>query len=701
MAERERVCSRCGGSYSADVIFCPKDGTPLGARKTEVSEDPYLGLKVAGQFEIQQLIGIGAMGRVYRAHQGGIDRDVAMKILHRDLLRNKTVIARFHREAKVASRLVHPNVVQVLMTGELEPSAPDVGGEAYLVMEFLDGISLRSALGATGGTLPLPRALHIMLQVADAVGEAHSQGVVHRDLKPENVMLVRRSDDPDFVKVLDFGVARLEWSDNSVATQTGVIFGTARYISPEGARGAKVGAPGDVYSLATILFQCLSGETPFDGENPVSILLKHTTEAPPDVRSRTRSSYVPEPIARVITANLAKEPADRCRDGREFGRALIEAARASGLHPDDLIVRSSLLASGSAMNVASMERTRQLNLSNETAERLARGGPAVPVSKTEISEPELVPAPAAVSANVTRIVAPAPSSTQVLESEIKSAPRNSTALLEPASTGAPSRTAERKSTVEPTLADEPADALFGRVSSPAPLPVQPKPLSSAPRQPPHPSDSIPDGDWTPGRADNSRLRALVIATCFAIGVGLTLIVAARLGAFAKPTSEVQSYVARARAALAARAYVAPPGENVKDITDAALRRWPGTQALIDVRKDAARQVLSEAQRSKAGDRALALRLTELALELDPANEPARALRGGLAAPASSVATSSPIPAPPPPEPRLVHPAPRAARGKPPARPAEMPKPTSESSPPPQPAPAPEPVPTPPPGGRWL
>ena len=126
----------------------PKDGTPLGNKRTEVSDDPYVGLELVGEYRIEQLIGIGAMGRVYRAHQRGIERDVAIKIIHRDLLRNPTLMARFVREARVASRLAHPNVVQVLSTGEIPKAKADVGGEAYLVMEYLDGISLRSALGA-------------------------------------------------------------------------------------------------------------------------------------------------------------------------------------------------------------------------------------------------------------------------------------------------------------------------------------------------------------------------------------------------------------------------------------------------------------------------------------------------------------------------------------------------------------------------
>src|SRR5208282_4756420 len=234
-----------------DALFCSLDGAPLttspGAIAAAAASDPYVGREILGHIEIRQLVGIGAMGRVYRAFQKGIDRDVAVKILHRELSANQTLVARFHREAKVASRLAHPNVVHVLLAGQL----PD--GAMYIVMEYLDGMSLQSALGAAGGALPLPRALHIALQLCDAAGEGHAQGIVHRDLKPENVMLVHRADDPDFVKVLDFGIARLDWDEPSMTTVAGLIFGTARYISPEGAQGERVGSQGDVYSIATMI----------------------------------------------------------------------------------------------------------------------------------------------------------------------------------------------------------------------------------------------------------------------------------------------------------------------------------------------------------------------------------------------------------------------------------------------------------------
>jgi len=361
MAGPERICSRCGASYGADVLFCPKDGIPLGAKTTEAEHDPYLGLTLGGEYQLEQLIGIGAMGRVYRAHQRGIERSVAVKILHRELLKNPSVVARFLREARVASRLAHPGVVQMFSTGEVESSEPGVGGEAYLVMEYLDGISLRSALAAAGGSLPLPRTLHILLQLCDAVGEAHAAGIVHRDLKPENVMLVQRGDDAEHVKVLDFGVARMQTVDASVATQAGVIFGTARYVSPEAAQGKSVTAASDVYSLGIMAFECLAGRTPFEGENPIQILIQHTQSEPPKLGSIPRAAYVPEPLAEVVDRTLSKSPAARNRDAHELARALREAARQSGVSPDDLAAVSSGTSSG-AKAFASIQRTKNLGI---------------------------------------------------------------------------------------------------------------------------------------------------------------------------------------------------------------------------------------------------------------------------------------------------------------------------------------------------
>src|SRR5579872_2813372 len=313
-AATPKACPSCGTRYPADALFCPLDGAPLttspGAIAAAAATDPYVGREILGHIEIRQLVGIGAMGRVYRAFQKGIDRDVGVKILHRELSANPALVARFHREARVASRLAHPNVVHVLLVGQL----PD--GALYIVMEYLDGLSLQSALAGELGAMPLPRALHIALQLCDAAGEGHAQGIVHRDLKPENIMLVRRADDPDFVKVLDFGIARLNWDEPSTATAAGLIFGTARYISPEGAQGERVGPQGDVYSIATMIYQMLSGRTPFDADQAVALLVQQIHDPPPPLKGVERASYVPEPVASVIMQNLAKKAEARAADAR-------------------------------------------------------------------------------------------------------------------------------------------------------------------------------------------------------------------------------------------------------------------------------------------------------------------------------------------------------------------------------------------------
>jgi serine/threonine-protein kinase len=375
---KPKACSSCGTRYPADALFCSLDGAPLtmspGAIAAAAATDPYLGREILDHIEIRQLVGIGAMGRVYRAFQKGIDRDVAVKILHRELSANQMLVARFHREAKVASRLAHPNVVHVLLVGQL----PD--GAMYIVMEYLDGMSLQSAMAAVGGAIPLPRALHLALQLCDAAGEAHAQGVVHRDLKPENVMLIRRADDPDFVKVLDFGIARLNWDEPSNATAAGLIFGTARYISPEGAQGDRVGPRGDVYSIATMVYQMLSGRTPFDADQTVALLVQQIHDDPPSIKSIERAAYVPDPVAVAIMANLSKRPDDRAADGHALGRALLEAAIQSGLSAQDILARPALLgvsrgAHASVVQMPSVQRTKQLTLEPDVAMRLAMPAP--------------------------------------------------------------------------------------------------------------------------------------------------------------------------------------------------------------------------------------------------------------------------------------------------------------------------------------
>jgi eukaryotic-like serine/threonine-protein kinase len=316
-----RRCRSCGERYGQAVLFCPRDGTPTGPEHENRGRDPHLGRIIAGQFRVERLLGAGAMARVYLAEQVGLDRPVALKILHRELLRDETAVARLRREATIGARLRHPNLAEVLMMGSVD-AAPDYpGGEPFIVLEYLDGMSLTSALLAGNGSLGQVRSLHIALQICDALGEAHALGIVHRDLKPDNIMLVRRGADSDFVKVLDFGMARGE-RDADFATRDGAVLGTARYMAPEGAQGGRVGPEGDVYAIATLLFQCITGRTPFDGPNAIAILVQQVSAVPPDLRSVGAGRDAPFALADLIARNLAKDPLDRSANARTFGAEL-------------------------------------------------------------------------------------------------------------------------------------------------------------------------------------------------------------------------------------------------------------------------------------------------------------------------------------------------------------------------------------------
>ncbi len=318
-----RVCPKCGTRYDGGAAFCQKDGAIL--RPLVEERDPRIGQTLLDQFRIEEKIGTGGMGAVYRAHQSTIHRDVAIKILHPDLANNADAVRRFQREARISTALDHPNVVRVFLFGQL----PD--GSLYLVMELLRGRPLSDLLRIEP-RLPLARAVHILSQVCDGVGEAHEQGIVHRDVKPENVMLVTKGRDPDFVKVLDFGIARLTRAEEQTqATQAGLVFGTARYISPEGAAGEPTDARSDVYSLGVLAYQLLCSETPFDAAAPVTLLMKHIHEPPPALRSRPGGRDVPEEIASVVMRALAKNPDGRFHDANELGEVLRAAAQRAGI----------------------------------------------------------------------------------------------------------------------------------------------------------------------------------------------------------------------------------------------------------------------------------------------------------------------------------------------------------------------------------
>src|SRR5881394_3231665 len=278
-------CPRCGRRFSNDVMVCPNDHTPLQADATlaDVPLDPLLGRVFDGKYRLDERLGGGGMGTVYRATHLLIERPVAIKVLSQRFVGDKTAQQRFRREARAAGRMHHPNAVSVNDFGTTED------GWLYIVMELLEGRTLRDLL-AREAPLDPARAVSFMLQACAAVGAAHDANLIHRDLKPANIFIEQRPNFPAVVKVLDFGVAKFmveehEDEDFNTLTQVGAIIGTPRYMSPEQCTGAAPLTPAsDVYSFGVILYEMLAGVVPFSAETPLALAMKQVTELPRPLR---------------------------------------------------------------------------------------------------------------------------------------------------------------------------------------------------------------------------------------------------------------------------------------------------------------------------------------------------------------------------------------------------------------------------------
>ncbi|HYL97566.1 MAG TPA: serine/threonine-protein kinase, partial [Blastocatellia bacterium] len=251
-----KTCLKCGKSYSDEQAFCPDDNTPLVTRDSG-EQDPLVGRVIAGRYQVGALIARGGMGAVYRAVHTKMNRTCALKVLVQTVP-DPDSVARFNREAQMASRIDSPHAVTIYDFGEAED------GLLYLAMEFIEGEPLTTTI-ARERTLALPRVARITSQIAEALSAAHRLGIIHRDLKPDNIMITRKGGDQDYVKVLDFGIAKVvaEGNPNETLTQTGIVLGTPPYMSPEQLTGEHLDPRSDVYSLALIVYQMICGKLPF------------------------------------------------------------------------------------------------------------------------------------------------------------------------------------------------------------------------------------------------------------------------------------------------------------------------------------------------------------------------------------------------------------------------------------------------------
>ena len=273
--------------------------------------DPLIGQTIGGRYHIVRKLGEGGMGAVYLATHQLLEKQVALKVLHGEFARKPDLVERFMQEAKSASRIRHENVIDISDFG----STPE--GLVFFAMELLKGHDLHEEIARArlaGQLLPWARSKKIFLQICAALTAAHGHGIVHRDLKPENVYLVEFLGEPDFVKLLDFGIAKLTelGEGERKLTRTGMLFGTPEYMSPEQARGENVDHRVDVYAMGCILFQLITGRVPFEADNFMGVLTLHLTEPPPVVAAETLDRIgAPRELAAIIDRALAKNRDER------------------------------------------------------------------------------------------------------------------------------------------------------------------------------------------------------------------------------------------------------------------------------------------------------------------------------------------------------------------------------------------------------
>jgi serine/threonine protein kinase len=389
-----KYCDNCHSAYPDDFTICPRDQGAL-----RHASDLVPGMIIRGKYEILEKIGTGGMASVYRARHLAFGEICAIKLVGPKLAHDADFLKRFRTEAVVTRKLQHPNAVRVEDLDTTEDGRP------FIIMEFVEGRSLREVIRAEGA-LPLPRAVAIARQACAALAAAHSIGITHRDIKPDNILLARAPNGQDFVKVLDFGIAKvkegaIDTGEGYTPTQTGMVMGTPQYISPEqamGKRGAEVDGRSDLYSLGVVLYEMVTGRLPFSSDTAMGMILHHlqTTPTPPQI-ARTDLS-IPAPLSDLLMKALQKERDRRFASAAEMLAAL-DAVAALPLPPGPLPsapVRASRQSPVPVATPAPAERptpqpalTHIDDIEDRPTRAMPQGGRATPVPPLPTSYPPL------------------------------------------------------------------------------------------------------------------------------------------------------------------------------------------------------------------------------------------------------------------------------------------------------------------------
>lgn len=317
-----KICLVCDKEFPGDLNQCPDDKTALVPLKEQSLE----GKVIANTYHLDKEIGSGGMGKVYRARHLRMERVVAIKVLNSELAQDPNSVKRFQQEAQAASHLSHPNIIVVHDFGLTEEQIP------YIVMEYLEGFSWQDLIRGQGNIDPV-RLYRYFWQAAAALDHAHNKGILHRDLKPSNIFVMDTEAEPDFVKVLDFGLAKLmPWSgkESQHLTKTGEVFGSPIYMSPEQCMGKKLERYSDIYSMGITLYEALVGKPPFKGANTIQTATKHMSEPPPPMSYFRPDLKIPPQLESVILRSLRKDPLERYetmadfKDAYEFAIAGLE-----------------------------------------------------------------------------------------------------------------------------------------------------------------------------------------------------------------------------------------------------------------------------------------------------------------------------------------------------------------------------------------